>query len=72
MLKDNSVEPMITNSPQEKLINALLVVVRDPNIKRYLQRNDPMALRQAREALTSNGVNPEPAFAHPYAEEQEG
>ena len=42
------------------LQNALLVMVLTPHILAYLEGHDPMALKQAKEALVAVGANPEP------------
>ena len=42
------------------LKNALLVMVLTPHILKYLEQTDPMALKQAKEALLAVGANPEP------------
>jgi hypothetical protein len=40
--------------------DALLVMVLTPHILAYLKAHDPMALKQAKEALLAIGENPEP------------
>ena len=42
------------------LQDALLVMVLTPHILAYLEAHDPMALKQAKEALVAVGANPEP------------
>ena len=39
------------NRPIDQLTKALTVMVTDAKIRRFLQDNDPMALKQATEAL---------------------
>lgn len=39
------------NSSSWKLVSALQVIALDPAIARYLQTNDPQALKQVQEAL---------------------
>jgi hypothetical protein len=38
----------------EQLAKALTVMVTDPNIRGFLEDNDPMALKQAQEALRNH------------------
>jgi hypothetical protein len=45
-------------TPNQKVIAALQVLVLTPHIRGYLERSDPKALQQAREALRDAGVNP--------------
>ena len=40
-----------TNRPIDGLTRALTVMVTDPTIRTFLENNDPMALKQAQEAL---------------------
>jgi hypothetical protein len=42
---------MTPKSNYEKTTDALLVLIKTPHIKTYLQQNDPKALEQAEEAL---------------------
>ena len=40
-----------TNRPIDGLTKALTVMVTDPTIRTFLEDNDPMALKQAQDAL---------------------
>lgn len=42
------------NNTTEQLAKALTVMVIDPKIRGFLQDNDPMALKQAQEALRNH------------------
>jgi hypothetical protein len=41
----------MNNNSTQKVVAALQVIVLDPAIVRYLQHNDPQALKQAQTAL---------------------
>jgi hypothetical protein len=45
---------MEMNNTTEQLAKALTVMVIDPKIRGFLQDNDPMALKQAQEALRNH------------------
>ena len=49
------------DDPKTKdVVDALLVMVLTPHILKYLKQTDPMALKQAKQALLAVGANPEP------------
>ena len=46
----------MTEHSDDAVVNALKVIVLDPKIKEWLEKNDPQALKQAEEAIASTGV----------------